>query len=207
MPAAWLWINSIRKSRQDAAVWERVVRKVRTGMMPPSGQPRPSRAALDGFAAELETRLDKAAAANPNMGSLSLHRLNRTEYANVIRDLLAIDVDVSTMLPSDDSNEGFDNIADALGVSPTLIQGYVLRRYENQPARRRRSHADTHTDDIHCAKWPGSGLAFRRSAAWNSRWHADSLHVSARCGISIYCRWRWRSGRSTWRWRRRRYYH
>jgi hypothetical protein len=80
---------------------------------------------LDAFAAELETRLDRAAAANPNLGTLVLHRLNRTEYANVIRDLLAIDVDVSTMLPSDDSNEGFDNIADALGVSPTLIQGYV----------------------------------------------------------------------------------
>jgi hypothetical protein len=113
------------KVGKDAAVWERVVRKVRTGMMPPSGQPRPARAALDSFAAELETRLDKAAAANPNLGTLALHRLNRTEYANVIRDLLAIDVDVSTMLPSDDSNEGFDNIADALGVSPTLIQGYV----------------------------------------------------------------------------------
>jgi hypothetical protein len=113
------------KVGKDAAVWERVVRKVRTGMMPPSGQPRPPRATLDAFATELETRLDKAAAANPNLGSPALHRLNRTEYANVIRDLLAIDVDVSTMLPSDDSNEGFDNIADALGVSPTLIQGYV----------------------------------------------------------------------------------
>jgi hypothetical protein len=113
------------KVGKDAAVWERVVRKVRTGMMPPSGQPRPPRVTLDAFATELETRLDKAAAANPNVGSPALHRLNRTEYANVIRDLLAIDVDVSTMLPSDDSNEGFDNIADALGVSPTLIQGYV----------------------------------------------------------------------------------
>jgi mono/diheme cytochrome c family protein len=113
------------KVGKDAEVWERIVRKVRTGMMPPSGQPRPARAVLDAFATEVETRLDKAAASNPNPGSLSLHRLNRTEYANVIRDLLAIDVDVSTMLPADDSNEGFDNIADALGVSPTLIQGYV----------------------------------------------------------------------------------
>jgi len=113
------------KVGKDAAVWERVVRKVRTGMMPPSGQPRPPRATLDAFATEVENRLDKAAAANPNVGSPVLHRLNRTEYANVIRDLLLIDVDVSTMLPSDDSNEGFDNIADALGVSPTLIQGYV----------------------------------------------------------------------------------
>ena len=113
------------KVGKDAVVWERVVRKVRTGMMPPSGQPRPARTALDGFATELETRLDKAGAANPNPGSPVLHRLNRTEYANVIRDLLAIDVDVTNLLPADDSNEGFDNIADALGVSPTLIQGYV----------------------------------------------------------------------------------
>src|SRR5712671_233358 len=113
------------KVGKDAAVWERVVRKVRTGMMPPSGQPRPARTALDAFAAELETRLDKAGAANPNPGSPVLHRLNRTEYSSVIRDLLAIDVDVTNLLPADDSNEGFDNIADALGVSPTLIQGYV----------------------------------------------------------------------------------
>jgi len=113
------------KVGRDAETWERIVRKVRTGMMPPSGQPRPPRATLDAFATELETRLDKAAAAAPNVGSPAVHRLNRTEYANVIRDLLAIDVDVSTMLPSDDSNEGFDNMAEALGVSPTLIQGYV----------------------------------------------------------------------------------
>ena len=102
-----------------------VVRKVRTGMMPPSGQPRPSRAVLDAFAAELETRLDKAAAANPNPGAIAIHRLNRTEYANAVRDLLDIEVDVTNILPADDSNEGFDNIADALSVSPTLIQGYV----------------------------------------------------------------------------------
>jgi len=113
------------KVGKDAATWEKVVKKIRTGMMPPSGQPRPPRATLDAFATELETRLDKAAAANPNPGYVGLHRLNRTEYANVIRDLLAIDVDVSNLLPADDSNEGFDNIADALGVSPTLIQGYV----------------------------------------------------------------------------------
>src|SRR6185436_4776349 len=85
----------------------------------------PARAALDAFAAELETRLDRAAAGAPSPGAPVLHRLNRTEYANSIRDLLALDVDVTTLLPSDDSNEGFDNIADALSVSPTLIQGYV----------------------------------------------------------------------------------
>jgi hypothetical protein len=109
----------------DAETWEKVVRKIRTGMMPPSGARRPERAALDGFAAEIEARLDRAFVPGSNPGTPALHRLNRTEYANVIRDLLALDVDVTTLLPPDDSSEGFDNIADALGVSPSLIQGYV----------------------------------------------------------------------------------
>ena len=110
---------------KDAAVWEKVVRKIRTGMMPPSGARRPERSALDAFASELEARIDREAALSPNPGIPALHRLNRTEYANVIRDLLALDVDVPTLLPADNSTEGFDNIADALGVSPSLIQGYV----------------------------------------------------------------------------------
>jgi mono/diheme cytochrome c family protein len=109
---------------KDAAAWEKVVRKIRSGMMPPSGSRRPERAVLDGFATELEARLDRAGAV-VNPGAVALHRLNRNEYANAIRDLLDLDVDVTTLLPSDDSNEGFDNIADALSVSPTLIQGYV----------------------------------------------------------------------------------
>ncbi len=109
----------------NAQTWEKVVRKVRSGTMPPSGAKRPARTALDSFAADLETRLDRAAAASPNPGAVGLHRLNRTEYANAIHDLLSLEVDVTTMLPSDDSNEGFDNIAAALSVSPTLIQGYV----------------------------------------------------------------------------------
>jgi cytochrome c551/c552 len=110
---------------KDAAVWERVVRKVKTGMMPPSGARRPERTVLDGFAADLERRLDTAAAATPGPGTPTLHRLNRIQYANAIRDLLALEVDVTTLLPADDSSEGFDNIADGLGISPSLIQGYV----------------------------------------------------------------------------------
>jgi hypothetical protein len=110
---------------KDAAAWEKVVRKIRTGMMPPSGARRPERSVLDGFAATLEARLDRAAPAGVNLDAPALHRLNRTEYANAIRDLLAIDVDASTLLPADSSSDGFDNIADALGVSPSLIEGYV----------------------------------------------------------------------------------
>ena len=109
----------------DAEVWEKVVRKLKTGMMPPSGMPRPDRATLDGFAAALEARLDRANPPGAHPEAPALHRLNRTEYANAIRDLLAIEVDVKALLPPDDSNEGFDNIAEALTVSPSLIQGYV----------------------------------------------------------------------------------
>src|SRR5215471_14566719 len=110
---------------KDADTWEKVVRKIKTGMMPPSGARRPDRAALDAFASDIEKRLDASAASHPNPGTTALHRLNRTEYANVIRDLLALDVDVTALLPQDDASEGFDNIADALGTSPSLIQGYI----------------------------------------------------------------------------------
>jgi mono/diheme cytochrome c family protein len=108
-----------------AETWEKVVKKIRTGMMPPSGARRPERSALDRFAAELESRLDRAADPTAALVTPALHRLNRTEYANAIRDLLALDIDVNTLLPADGSSQGFDNLAEALAVSPTLIQGYV----------------------------------------------------------------------------------
>jgi hypothetical protein len=108
-----------------AGTWEKVVRKLRTGMMPPEGAPKPPATARNTFITALETRLDSAAARRIDPGAPQLHRLNRAEYGNAIRDLLAIDVDVSAMLPPDDSTAGFDNIADVLGVSPALIEGYV----------------------------------------------------------------------------------
>ena len=110
---------------ENPEIWEKVVRKVRAGMMPPSGAPRPERTQLDAFAAKLETELDHAAALHPNPGNPGLHRLNRIEYANAIRDLLALDIDAATLLPADDSSEGFDNIADALAVSPALVERYA----------------------------------------------------------------------------------
>src|SRR5262250_1948411 len=109
----------------NAETWEKVVVKLRTGMMPPTGARRPDRSVIDAFASNLETALDRAEAAKPNPGTTALHRLNRTEYANAIRDLLALPIDSTTLLPPDDSAEGFDNVADVLGVSPLLIQGYV----------------------------------------------------------------------------------
>jgi len=110
---------------ENAETWEKVVRKLRTGMMPPAGARRPERSVIDSFTSNLEVSLDRAAAAKPNPGTTALHRLNRTEYANAIRDLLALPIDAASLLPADDSAEGFDNVADVLGVSPLLIQGYV----------------------------------------------------------------------------------
>jgi len=109
----------------DAETWEKVVRKVRAGLMPPAGAKRPDRGSLDAFAAAIEGTLDHFAANNPNPGRAPLHRMNRVEYANAIRDLLVLNVDPSTLLPADDSSHGFDNIADVLGVSPSLLERYV----------------------------------------------------------------------------------
>jgi mono/diheme cytochrome c family protein len=111
---------------KNAVVWERAIRKLRAGMMPPPGAPRPSTADAHALAAYLETVLDDAAAANPNPGSVRVHRLNRAEYANAMRDLFALDVDVTTLLPNDDISEGFDNIASALKVSPSFLDQYIM---------------------------------------------------------------------------------
>ena len=109
----------------EAEVWEKVVRKLRSGMMPPSGMPQPDAATRRDVAEWLETTLDAAAAAKPNPGRALIHRLNRAEYTNVIRDLLGLSVDAASLLPPDDSAYGFDNIADALGVSPLLLERYL----------------------------------------------------------------------------------
>src|SRR5688572_29024612 len=109
----------------DPALWEKVVRKLRVGAMPPEGSPRPDRATQDALAGFIESRLDRAALDRPNPGRSSVHRLNRAEYANAIRDLLALEVDAATLLPADDSADGFDNIADVLSISPALLESYL----------------------------------------------------------------------------------
>jgi len=116
---------SIDRAGVDAETLEKVIRKVRAGLMPPAGAKRPDRATLDAFAGSIESAIDRTAAGNPNPGKAPLHRMNRAEYANAIRDLLSLEVDSSTLLPADDSSRGFDNIADVLGVSPSLLERYV----------------------------------------------------------------------------------
>ncbi len=93
--------------------------------MPPPGEPRPDASALDSLVAGLELALDETAAANPNPGAPVLHRMNRAEYANAVRDLLDLSLDTSGLFPADDSSNGFDNVASVLGVSPALMQAWV----------------------------------------------------------------------------------
>lgn len=108
-----------------AAVWEKVLRKVRSGQMPPEGRRRPDASTARGFSRALARALDQAAQAAPDPGRPAVHRLNRTEYVNAIRDLLHLEVDGRALLPADDSGYGFDNNADVLTMSPALLDRYM----------------------------------------------------------------------------------
>jgi len=157
-----------------ADVWEKVIRKVRAGMMPPAAMPRPDAATRAAFVSSLETTLDRTAREKPNPGRPLAHRLNRAEYANAIRDLLSVDVDVSSLLPPDDSSGGFDNNADVLGVSPVLLESYL------DAAERISALAigDPHT--------PPMGELFRvRQDASQDR-HIEGLPLGTVGGIAIH---------------------
>jgi hypothetical protein len=109
----------------NGEVTEKIIRKLRAGMMPPSGARRPEGHVLTAMAASFEARMDRAAALNPNPGSRPFQRLNRAEYAAAVKDLLQVDVDVTAYLPPDTISHGFDNVADAQSFSPTLMDGYL----------------------------------------------------------------------------------
>jgi mono/diheme cytochrome c family protein len=108
-----------------ADVWEKVIRKLHGRMMPPQGMPRPDETTIDAFASSLESSIDRAALAKPNPGRSPLHRLNRSEYAAAVHDVLSLDIDATALLPADDEANGFDNIADVLKVSPSLLEQYL----------------------------------------------------------------------------------
>ena len=116
--------NDVSDGR-NLGIWEKVLRKAGGGEMPPPNREQPPMESKLAFTQWLEGALDQHAATNPNPGRATLRRLNRTEYANAVRDLLAIEVDVSEQLPTDDSGYGFDNIADVLSVSSTLMDRYI----------------------------------------------------------------------------------
>src|SRR5438093_3258283 len=111
----------------NAEVWERVIAKLRAGSMPPPGRPRPDAATYRAVASSLEGEIDRAWSANPNPGRISaVHRLNRSEYRNAIRDLFALDLDVKPLLPGDETADGsFDNFADVLSISTAHLERYM----------------------------------------------------------------------------------
>ncbi len=112
--------------QENGAIWEKLLRKVRSGEMPPAGRWRPDEATTKSLIDFVESGRDHLAQTKPDPGRPTLHRLNRAEYANAIRDLLGVDVDVAELLPADDMGYGFDNIGDVLNVSPVLMERYLL---------------------------------------------------------------------------------
>ena len=116
----------VERVSENAGLWSKVVQKLRTGAMPPAGMPRPDQATYDAFATYLETELGGAGAADVNPARPLIHRLNRAEYANAVRDLLEVEFDAQSYLPADDSGEGFDNLAAVLSVSPVLMERYMF---------------------------------------------------------------------------------
>jgi hypothetical protein len=153
-----------------AEVWEKVVMKLRGGMMPPQGMPRPDEATLEAFAVSLEHTLDRAAQGTTKPGYKPVHRLNRTEYGNAIRDLLDLQVDVTDLLPADDESHGFDNIAGVLRVSPSLLEQYLAA------ARRISSLAVGSDTDV-------VRLAYRISPDDSQEDHVEGLPLGTRGGL------------------------
>jgi mono/diheme cytochrome c family protein len=129
---AGLMLDTLDLSRvgEEGEIWEEAVRKLRGHMMPPPGARQPDAAAVESFVTWLESELDRAAEENPNPGHVALHRLNRTEYANAVREIFGIDIDPTGLLPVDDISDGFDNIASVLKVSPSFLDQYIMAARE-----------------------------------------------------------------------------
>jgi len=153
-----------------ADVWEKVVTKLRGGMMPPQGMPRPDEPTLEAFAVALEQTLDRGAQGTIKPGYKPVHRLNRTEYGNAVRDLLDLQVDVTDLLPADDESNGFDNIAGVLRVSPSLLEQYL------SAARRISSLAVGSDTDV-------VRLAYRISPDDSQEDHVEGLPLGTRGGL------------------------
>jgi hypothetical protein len=158
---------------QHAELWEKVLVKLRGGMMPPQGMPRPGAPAMESFIAALEATIDRAALGSPHPGYKPVHRLNRTEYGNAVRDLLDVDVDVAALLPADDESHGFDNIAGVLRVSPSLLEQYLAAAHKISTLA-----VGTDTDVIR--------LAFRVPPDDGQEDHVEGLPLGTRGGLLFH---------------------
>jgi mono/diheme cytochrome c family protein len=157
----------------DAEIWEKAIRKLRGHLMPPPGEKQPGQQDVDAVVGWLETRLDAAAAARPDPGYVGLHRLNRNEYAREIRRILDLDVDVATLLPKDVFNEGFDNQAATLRISPAFIDQYIGAA--RSIARQAVGRVDAKS----------SSVEYRANTALDQSQHIDGLPLGTRGGFWV----------------------
>ncbi len=157
-----------------AETWEKVIRKVRGGQMPPAGMPRPPQASLDALVAHLETSIDKAAFAAPMLRQSAIHRLNRSEYGNAIRDLFALTVDVSALLPPDEEAYGFDNNATVLNISTSLMERYLSAAWKISSLA------------VASPKITPSLETFRVRGDLSQHDHVPGLPIGTRGGITIH---------------------
>jgi hypothetical protein len=165
----------------DAAVWEKAIRKLNAGMMPPPGQDKPSEAEAADFVAWLESYLDEAGARHPHISRPAIHRLNRKEYVNAVRDLLAVEIEPEQILPEDDTSGGFDNIAEALQVSPAFIDQYVAAaRVVMELALGDRTAAVGSTNYV-----PDEALPIRAEGGGSQQFHMDGMPLGTRGGMLV----------------------
>jgi mono/diheme cytochrome c family protein len=165
----------------NAELLEKVLRKIKTGQMPPAGMPKPDAAQRAEFTTWLEGALDAEAAAHPNAGRPAIHRLNRAEYGNAIRDVLDLDIDAGALLPGDDTGYGFDNIGDVLSLSPTLLDRYLSM------ARRisRLALGDITIKPAEETFEPRRETAGQRPIASRLEWISDDLPFNSAGGVSV----------------------
>ena len=174
-----LSLDQVDLSRPGAQpeLWEKVVRKLHTGVMPPPNMPQPSEADRLAMLTWLETSLDAASAAKPNPGRTeTLRRLNRTEYQNAIRDLLALDIDAASLLPADESGHGFDNV-NVGDLSPTLLNRYISAAQKISRLAVGSTQSSLQSDTIQPACRSHAGRSVARAADWHARWRVDVLYV------------------------------
>ncbi len=157
---------------QDAKVWEAAVSKLRGRMMPPPGEKQPDQASIDSFVSWMEGNLDQAAARHPDAGYVSLHRLNRVEYARAIKDLLDVEVDPAALLPQDTKSNGFDNVASVLKVSPTFLDQYISAA---------RTVAALAVGSAHAAQ----AIASYRAPPHDQSFHIEGLPLGTRGGMAV----------------------